>query len=178
MDPGASQHVGRHTDLTPCLVLDPFAVAVFGRDDDEGLLESFDVDLVGVLGGGEAPIEVPTLLNEMGPLERVSGSDLAVDLVASRHEGLGAHLTTAAGPVLFERHEITAHRIPLAATLSKGVLVLVAESGLALGLSFPWRHTTSVVATDEKRNPDSIAWPWDSTMTTSWNHQRSDRGGQ
>jgi len=178
VDSGTGQHVGGYPDLTPCLVLDPLTISVFGRNEDESFLESLNVDFVGVLGICEPAVKVATLLDEMSPLEGVSDGDFGVDLVTTGHEGLGAHLTASPRSVLLERHEITAHSIALAATFGERVLVLVAECGLALGLSFPWGHTTSVVATDEKCNPTPDAEGWPYSMTTSWNFQSIDGGTQ
>lgn len=156
MNAGAGEHVGGDSDLSPRLVLDALPLAILGRYDDESLFERLDVDDVDVLGIGEAPVEVTSLLDEMRPLERVGRSDLGVDLTAASGEGLGAHLATAARLVLFEGFEIPADGIALAPAFREGVLVLVTESRLALGLSFPGRHATSVAATDAKCNSSPI----------------------
>jgi len=167
VDAGASQHVGRDADFAPCLVLDPFALAILGGNDDKSLFESLDVNLVGVLGGGKPAVEVTTLLDEMSPLQGVGGGNLGVDLAASRGEGLRAHLTASTRLVLFQRLEVTADGISLSSSFGEGVLVLVAEGRLALGLSLPWWHTTSFVAKDDERNLTSAAQCCTYTATAS-----------
>lgn len=152
MNAGTSQYVGRYTDFSPRLVLDTLPLAVFCGDQDEGLFEGFDIDVVTVVHVGEAAIEITLLLDQVCLLEWIGRGELGVDLVASLDERLGAHLPTATRPVLIERHEIATDGIPLAPTLGKRILVLVAQGGLGLGLSFTGGHTTSVAAFNTKCN--------------------------
>lgn len=169
MDPSASQDIGGHPDVAPRLVLDPLALAVLGSNVDKGFFESFDVNLICDFITCDPAVQIATLLDEMRPLEGIGNGNFRVDLISPRNQRFGAHLSAAARSVLLEGHKVTAYGIPLATALREGILVGISESALALGLSFPWRHITSVAAIAKKCNSAAKLDRRAYTVTRSWN---------
>jgi hypothetical protein len=66
----------------------------------------------------------------------------------------------------------------LAPAFRERILVLVAEGRLALGLLFPWGHTTSVAANGDERNPASVATRTEYRAPSSWDLQHTYRSTQ
>lgn len=178
MNPCARQYVGGYADFSPRLVLDTLPLPVLSSDDDEGLFEGLDVHFVTLVYVGEAAVQITLLLDQVRLLEGVSRCKLAVDLVASLDERLGAHLPAAAGPVLIKCHEVAAHRISLTPSFGECILVLIGESCLGLGLSFTRGHTTSFAAFNSKCNPGLRGERMRRTMTSRSCHEKLYRTAQ
>lgn len=148
------QDLGGDADGSPRLVLDALALPVLGRDFDEVGLEAFNVELLTVVCGFQALLEVVTLLDQKCPAQRIGSDELRLDLVVADLQRVAADLAAAPRPVLLECDEVPADDIALAPSGGESVFVLVGESCLFLcWLLFAGRHPLSLVNIDEKCKP-------------------------
>lgn len=142
MDARTLQHVGRHADLTPRLVVDALTFAVLCGHDDKSFFQGGHVVLGVGVGGLDTLLEIATLLNQVHALQGIGLGDAGLDGFQSLAERLGRNLSPPPRPVLLEGHEVATDRIPLTTTGSERTFVLVAKRGFAL--SFAGRHDTII----------------------------------
>lgn len=135
------QDFGRDSRLAPGGVVDAFPLAILSGHIDKSSLERGKVVLTVVAAVREALLDVPALLDQVDALEGIGFVDAIPQAVEPLLQRLEAHLPPAPRLVLLQCYEVATHRMALATSCRKRVLVLGCEGRLCSSLT--WGHRDS-----------------------------------